>query len=127
MEIPYLLTVLLSILLNELPWLEIWNHKPKSSFCLIFRYVGVCCGIKVLSCIVFVLDWYLIQKKETKDKKQTALTVGEVVNSIISVDKRKSLESTIGSSILSRILILMHLRFHKMVFNLCSLLSVLGS
>lgn len=52
-----------------------------------FKYVGVCCGIKVLSCIVFVLDWYLIQKKETKDKKQTALTVGEVVNSIISVDK----------------------------------------
>jgi hypothetical protein len=52
-----------------------------------FRYVGVCCGIKVLSVLTFLLDWYLIKRRETSEKKQTALTVGEVVNSIISLDK----------------------------------------
>ena len=54
-----------------------------------FRYVGVCCGIKVLSVLTFLLDWWLIKRRETSEKKQTALTVGEVVNSIISLDKRK--------------------------------------
>lgn len=52
-----------------------------------FRYVGVCCGIKVLSVLTFLLDWYLIKRRETVEKKQNALTVGEVVNSIISLDK----------------------------------------
>ena len=57
----------------------------------LFRYVGVCCGIKVLSVLTFLLDWYLIKRRETSEKKQTALTVGEVVNSIISLDKRMHL------------------------------------
>jgi riboflavin transporter FmnP len=54
------------------------------------RYVGVCCGIKVLSVIIFLIDWWLIRKRQNSEKKQqAALTVGEVVNSIISLDKRK--------------------------------------
>ena len=63
----------------------------QGSICVLifFRYVGVCCGIKVLSVLTFLLDWWLIKRRETSEKKQTALTVGEVVNSIISLDKRK--------------------------------------
>merc|ERR1719384_2885618 len=52
-----------------------------------FKYVGVCCGIKVLSVLTFLLDWYLIKRREDVEKKQKTLTVGEVVNSIISLDK----------------------------------------
>lgn len=52
-----------------------------------YKYVGVCCGIKVLSVLTFLLDWWLIRKREHTEKKETAMTVGEVVNSIISLDK----------------------------------------
>ncbi len=52
-----------------------------------YKYVGVCCGIKVVSCLIFLLDWYLIKRRESADKKQQAMTVGEVVNSIVSLDK----------------------------------------
>ena len=41
--------------------------------------------------LTFLLDWYLIRRRESSEKKQTAMTVGEVVNSIISLDKRKSI------------------------------------
>ena len=53
------------------------------------RYVGVCCGIKVVSCLIFLLDYWLIRKRQNAEKKQAHLTMGEVVNSIISLDKRK--------------------------------------
>jgi len=52
-----------------------------------YKYVGVCCGIKVLSVIIFCLDWYLIKRRENEEKKQKSMTVGEIVNSIISLDK----------------------------------------
>jgi organic anion transporter 3A len=53
-----------------------------------YKYVGVCCGIKVLSVIIFIIDWWLIRNRQNSEKKQqAALTVGEVVNSIISLDK----------------------------------------
>ena len=39
--------------------------------------------------MTFLLDWYLIKRRESSEKKQTAMTVGEVVNSIISLDKCK--------------------------------------
>jgi len=53
------------------------------------RYVGVCCFIKVLSVIIFLVDWWLIRNRQNAEKKNAAMTVGEVVNSIISLDKRK--------------------------------------
>ena len=40
--------------------------------------------------IIFLLDWWLIRNRQNSEKKQNALTVGEVVNSIISLDKRKN-------------------------------------
>merc|ERR1719357_1142858 len=52
-----------------------------------YKYVGVCCGIKVLSVIIFCLDWYLIKRRENEEKKQKSVAVGEIVNSIISLDK----------------------------------------
>jgi len=52
-----------------------------------YKYVGVCCGIKVLSCIIFCIDWWLIKRRQDAEKKQSAMTVGEIVNSIISLDK----------------------------------------
>eukprot|EP00093_Oithona_nana_P005745 05745.XXX_182220_189329_1 [CDS] Oithona nana genome sequencing. len=52
-----------------------------------YKYVGVCCGIKVLSVLTFLLDWWLIRRREQSEKKENAMTVGEVVNSIISLDK----------------------------------------
>jgi len=52
-----------------------------------YKYIGVCCGIKVLSVVIFIIDWWLIRKRQNAEKKQSALTVGEVVNSIISLDK----------------------------------------
>lgn len=51
----------------------------------------MCCGIKVLSVIIFLVDWWLIRHRTRREKKdQKALTVGEVMNSIISLDKRES-------------------------------------
>merc|ERR1719150_1624471 len=52
-----------------------------------YKYVGVCCGIKVASVLTFLLDWWLIRKRENAEKKQKSMTVGEIVNSIISLDK----------------------------------------
>ena len=49
----------------------------------------MCCGIKVLSVAIFLIDWWLIRQRQNAEKKQSALTVGEVVNSIISLDKRE--------------------------------------
>lgn len=51
--------------------------------------MGVCCVIKVLSVIIFLIDWWLIRNRQNAEKKSAALTVGEVVNSIISLDKRE--------------------------------------
>ena len=42
-----------------------------------------------MSVLTFLLDWWLIRKRENAEKKQTAMTMGEVVNSIISLDKCK--------------------------------------
>ncbi len=49
----------------------------------------MCCGIKILSMLTFIVDWWLIRQRQKAEKKHAVLTVGEVVNSIISLDKRK--------------------------------------
>ncbi len=55
------------------------------------RYVGVCAFIKVCSMLIFILDWWLIRNRQRSEKKEkAAMTVGEAVNSIISLDKCKS-------------------------------------
>jgi hypothetical protein len=39
--------------------------------------------------LIFILDWWLIRNRQKTEKKEMAMTVGEAVNSIISLDKRK--------------------------------------
>jgi hypothetical protein len=39
--------------------------------------------------LIFILDWWLIRNRTQTDKKEKAMTVGEAVNSIISLDKCK--------------------------------------
>ena len=66
---------------------------------IITRYVGVCCFIKLLSLAIFLVDWWLIRNRQNAEKKNAALTVGEVVNSIISLDKREFRLGKTGSCI----------------------------
>ena len=55
---------------------------------LSFRYVGVCSGLKVAAGLLFFLDWLLICYRHKKESvKPPALTVGEIVCSIISLDR----------------------------------------
>ncbi|XP_076056544.1 organic anion transporting polypeptide 30B isoform X2 [Oratosquilla oratoria] len=51
-----------------------------------FRFVGVCTAIKVISAAVFVFDWLLIRWKYKLDMEGT-MTVGDIVNSLMSVNK----------------------------------------
>ncbi|GFY69291.1 solute carrier organic anion transporter family member 5A1 [Trichonephila inaurata madagascariensis] len=68
--------------------------KP-GGFCLMYniehfrlKYIGVCSGLKVASGLLFFLDWMLISWKHKKDIEQPpTLTVGEIVSSIISLDR----------------------------------------
>jgi len=40
--------------------------------------------------LIFILDWWLIRNRQRSEKKEkAAMTVGEAVNSIISLDKCK--------------------------------------
>ena len=52
-----------------------------------YKYVGICAGIKVISFCISSFDWWLIRRRERLEKAQGGLTVGEVVNSIVSLDK----------------------------------------
>ncbi|XP_071542524.1 solute carrier organic anion transporter family member 3A1 [Panulirus ornatus] len=51
-----------------------------------FRYVGICTAIKIISAAIFVFDWLLIRWKYKLDMEGT-MTVGDIVNSLMSVDK----------------------------------------
>lgn len=50
------------------------------------RYVGICTAIKIISAAIFVFDWLLIRWKYKLDMEGT-MTVGDIVNSLMSVDK----------------------------------------
>ncbi|CAB4061514.1 SLCO3A [Lepeophtheirus salmonis] len=53
-----------------------------------YKYVGVCSAIKVCSVIIFLIDWWLIRNRQNMEEKSgEGLSVGEVVNSMISLDK----------------------------------------
>ena len=51
-----------------------------------YRYVGICTAIKIISAAIFVFDWLLIRWKYKLDMEGT-MTVGDIVNSLMSVDK----------------------------------------
>ena len=52
-----------------------------------YKYVGICAGIKVLASLIFFLDWWLIRRRERQEEAAGGLTVGELVNSVVSLDK----------------------------------------
>ncbi|XP_071442039.1 solute carrier organic anion transporter family member 3A1 [Hetaerina americana] len=51
-----------------------------------FRYVGICAGIKLLALALFLIDWWLVRRRRHLEETG-AITVGELVGSIISLDK----------------------------------------
>ncbi|XP_054266290.1 solute carrier organic anion transporter family member 5A1-like [Macrosteles quadrilineatus] len=53
-----------------------------------YRYVGLCCGIKILALSLFLVDWWLIRRHKHLEDQPTA-AVGDLVTSgsIISLDK----------------------------------------
>ncbi|XP_013791882.1 solute carrier organic anion transporter family member 5A1-like, partial [Limulus polyphemus] len=70
-----------------------------SGFCLMhdieqfrLRYIGVCTGLKVVSGCLFFLDWVLISWKQRKDIEQpVAMTLGELVSSVMSMDRHSAM------------------------------------
>lgn len=48
--------------------------------------MGICTAIKIISAAIFVFDWLLIRWKYKLDMEGT-MTVGDIVNSLMSVDK----------------------------------------
>jgi len=62
------------------------KHKNITlSFC---RYVGICAGIKILALALFLVDWWLVRRRHQLEEQAT-MTVGDLVGSIISLDKCK--------------------------------------
>ena len=57
-----------------------------------YKYVGICAGIKTISFFIFLFDWWLIRRKTKQDKEKGGITMGEVVNSIVSLDKMFEIE-----------------------------------
>ena len=57
------------------------------------RYVGVCSALKVAAALLFFLDWVLVSWSPTKDAKEKpiGLAVGDIVSSIISLDRLSTL------------------------------------
>jgi organic anion transporter 3A len=52
-----------------------------------YKYIGICAGIKVLASLIFFLDWWLVRRRQQMEEAQGGLTVGELVNSVVSLDK----------------------------------------
>ncbi|XP_063220390.1 solute carrier organic anion transporter family member 5A1 [Bacillus rossius redtenbacheri] len=51
-----------------------------------FRYIGICAGIKTLALAMFAVDWWLVRQR-LHSENQHQLTLGELIGSIISLDK----------------------------------------
>ncbi|XP_015110439.1 solute carrier organic anion transporter family member 5A1 [Diachasma alloeum] len=52
-----------------------------------YRYVGLCAGMKILALALFLLDWWLIRRRRQMEDMPAALTVNDLIGSIISLDK----------------------------------------
>lgn len=50
--------------------------------------MGICAGIKILALALFLVDWWLVRRQRQLEE-QAALSVGDLVGSIISLDKCK--------------------------------------
>ncbi len=68
----------------------------RSGRCLLYdieqfrwKFVGICLGIKIAAMLVFIMDYALVRRRYRKEKGQATMTVGEIVNSIASLDRGK--------------------------------------
>ncbi|KAF4518205.1 hypothetical protein B566_EDAN005930 [Ephemera danica] len=52
-----------------------------------YKYVGLCAVIKLIALTLFVIDWNLVRKRQALDKQGPAVGLGEIIGSIISIDK----------------------------------------
>jgi len=52
-----------------------------------YKYVGICAGIKTLSFLIFLFDWWLIGRRQKQDKEAGGITMGDMMDSIVSVNK----------------------------------------
>lgn len=51
-----------------------------------YKYVGICAGIKIIALALFLVDWWLVRRRNQLEEQAT-MTVGDLVGSIISLDK----------------------------------------
>lgn len=56
-----------------------------------YRYVGLCAGIKILALGIFLTDWWLVRRRKMIDEDKV-ISANEIVGSIISLDKRKTMQ-----------------------------------
>ncbi|XP_065344246.1 solute carrier organic anion transporter family member 5A1 [Cloeon dipterum] len=52
-----------------------------------YKYVGICAIIKVAALILFLIDWHLVRKRQSLDKQGQPIGIGEIIGSIVSIDK----------------------------------------
>lgn len=77
----------------------LWSSRCESSgSCLVYdieqfryRYIGVGAGLKMISIVFFIIVWLFVRKKamadDTDHYQQEGMTVGEMMNSVTSLDK----------------------------------------
>ena len=71
-------------------WYLKFEYITTDDLCFDFlnRYVGICAGIKILALALFLIDWWLVRRRRQMEEQAT-VTVGDLVGSIISLDKCK--------------------------------------
>lgn len=53
-----------------------------------YKYVGLCASIKIVALAIFMIDWWLVRRRKSLEKLPQ-ITTGDLVGSIISLDKCK--------------------------------------
>lgn len=50
--------------------------------------MGLCATIKIVALVIFIVDWWFVNKRKNLDKAKP-ITADEIVGSIVSLDKCK--------------------------------------
>jgi hypothetical protein len=59
--------------------------------------VGLGAILKIIALILFLVDWQLVRKRQSLDKQGAPIGIGEIIGSIVSIDKCK--KSVVGTLI----------------------------
>ncbi|XP_050389881.1 solute carrier organic anion transporter family member 5A1 [Patella vulgata] len=73
----------------------LWKKKcERNGACLLYdrvafryKYVGMAAVLKVVGLLFFLTVWLILQKKNKSENMQSNLTVGQMMNSVTSIDK----------------------------------------